>query len=192
MRSCAARGPDVEILMGTGNLTELTDADSGGVTAMLIGICAELDIRNVLIVQVSPHTRRTVEEHDAARRLMYRAREDDNLPKGYGNQLLSLHDVRPIRIRRSRSPRPPRTSGIRTSASRRRSTACTSTIATATTSLPIRSHYSTSWASRRTARTRSISATSWPRRRLRARSANAMRRTARSIGASPPTASPMT
>lgn len=87
--------PDVEILMGTGNLTELTDADSGGVTAMLIGICAELAIRNVLIVQVSPHTRRTVEEHDAARRLMYRAREDNNLPKGYGNPLLSLHDVRP-------------------------------------------------------------------------------------------------
>ena len=87
--------PDVEILMGTGNLTELTDADSGGVTAILIGICAELAIRNVLIVQVSPHTRRTVEEHDAARRLMYRAREDNNLPKGYGNQLLSLHDVRP-------------------------------------------------------------------------------------------------
>ena len=87
--------PDVEILMGTGNLTELTDADSGGVTTMLIGICTELAIRNVLIVQVSPHTRRTVEEHDAARRLMYRAHADMNLPKGYGNQLLSLHDVRP-------------------------------------------------------------------------------------------------
>ena len=83
------------MMMGIGNLTELTDADSGGVTAVLLGICAELKIRNVLIVQVSPHTRRTVEEHDAARRLMYRAREDGNLPKGYGNQLLSLHDVRP-------------------------------------------------------------------------------------------------
>jgi dihydropteroate synthase-like protein len=88
--------PDVEILMGTGNLTELTDADSGGVTAILIGICAELAIRNVLIVQVSPHTRRTVEEHDAARRLMYRARADNNLPKNYSNALLSLHDVRPF------------------------------------------------------------------------------------------------
>jgi dihydropteroate synthase len=88
--------PDVEILMGTGNLTELTDADSQGVTAVLIGICAELAIRNVLIVQVSPHTRRTVEEHDAARRLMYRAREDGNLPKGYDAGLLSLHDLRPF------------------------------------------------------------------------------------------------
>lgn len=88
--------PDVEILMGTGNLTELTDADSQGVTAVLLGICSELEIRNVLIVQVSPHTRRTIEEHDAARRLMYRAREDESLPKGYGGRLLSLHDLDPF------------------------------------------------------------------------------------------------
>jgi len=87
--------PDVEILMGTGNLTELTDVDSQGVTAVLLGICSELHIRNVLVVQVSQHTRRTVEEHDAVRRLMYRSREDENLPKGYGSQLLSLHDLRP-------------------------------------------------------------------------------------------------
>ncbi len=87
--------PDVEILMGTGNLTELTDADSQGVTAALLGICSELHIRNVLIVQVSPHTRRTLQEHDAARRLMFRAREDESLPKGYGGGLLSLHDLRP-------------------------------------------------------------------------------------------------
>lgn len=87
--------PDVEILMGTGNLTELTDADSQGVTAMLLGICSELKIKNVLVVQVSPHTRRTVEEHDAARRLMFRAREDESLPKSYGGGLLSLHDLVP-------------------------------------------------------------------------------------------------
>jgi dihydropteroate synthase len=87
--------PDVEILMGTGNLTELTDADSQGVTAAILGICSELHIRNLLIVQVSPHTRRTVEEHDAARRLMFRAREDSSLPKGYGGGLLSLHELKP-------------------------------------------------------------------------------------------------
>jgi dihydropteroate synthase-like protein len=87
--------PDVEILMGTGNLTELTDADSQGVTATILGICSELHIRNLLIVQVSPHTRRTVEEHDAARRLMFRAREDASLPKGYGGGLLSLHELKP-------------------------------------------------------------------------------------------------
>ena len=87
--------PNVEMLMGTGNLTELTDADSQGLTTALLGICSELHIQNVLIVQVSPHTRRTIEEHDAARRLMYRAREDESLPKSYGGGLVSLHDLNP-------------------------------------------------------------------------------------------------
>lgn len=90
------RLPEAEILMGTGNLTELTDADSLGLTALLMGMCSELAIRNVLVVQVSDHTRRTIEEHDAARRLMYAAREDSALPKGYGRELLGLHDKRPF------------------------------------------------------------------------------------------------
>ncbi|MBV8456838.1 MAG: dihydropteroate synthase, partial [Acetobacteraceae bacterium] len=88
--------PDAEILMGTGNLTELTDADSGGVTAALLGICSELFIRNLLVVQVSPHTRRTVQEHDAARKLMFAAREDESTPKGYDGALLQLHDKKPF------------------------------------------------------------------------------------------------
>jgi dihydropteroate synthase-like protein len=90
------RLPSAEILMGTGNLTELTDADSGGVTAALLGICSELFIRNLLVVQVSPHTRRTIQEHDAARRMMFAAREDASLPKDYGGALLALHDRKPF------------------------------------------------------------------------------------------------
>lgn len=90
------RLPAAEILMGTGNLTELTDADSDGVTATLLGICSELFIRNLLVVQVSPHTRRTIQEHDAARRIMFAAREDASLPKDYGNALLGLHDRKPF------------------------------------------------------------------------------------------------
>ncbi len=89
------RWPGIEMMMGTGNLTELTEADSLGVTALLVGMCSELAIRNVLIVQVSNHTRRTVEEHDAARRVMYAAKADAALPKGYGRGLLALHDKRP-------------------------------------------------------------------------------------------------
>ncbi len=85
-----------EILMGTGNLTELTDADSGGVTATLLGICSELFIRNLLVVQVSPHTRRTIQEHDATRRMMFAARQDESLPKDYSSALLSLHDRKPF------------------------------------------------------------------------------------------------
>lgn len=59
-------------------------------------MCSELSIGNVLIVQVSNHTRRTVEEHDAARRVMYAAKADSALPKGYGRALLALHDKRPF------------------------------------------------------------------------------------------------
>lgn len=88
--------PEAELLMGTGNLTELTDADSVGATAMLLGICSELQIRNLLVVQVSPHTRRTIQEHDAARRIMFAARADQSLPKGYGRALLGLHDRKPF------------------------------------------------------------------------------------------------
>jgi dihydropteroate synthase-like protein len=90
------RLPDAEMLMGTGNLTELTDADSAGTTAMLLGICSELHIRNLLVVQVSPHTRRTMQEHDAARRIMFAARGDASLPKDYGTALLALHERKPF------------------------------------------------------------------------------------------------
>ena len=88
--------PKAEILMGTGNLTELTDADTTGITAVLLGIASELHIRHVLVVQVSPHTRRTIEEHDLARRLMYASREENDLPKDYTDALLSLHSKRPF------------------------------------------------------------------------------------------------
>jgi dihydropteroate synthase len=45
---------------------------------------------------VSPHTRRTIEEHDAARRMMFAAREDASLPRDYGGALLQLHDRKPF------------------------------------------------------------------------------------------------
>ncbi|MBN9065992.1 MAG: dihydropteroate synthase [Rhizobiales bacterium] len=90
------RWPEVELLMGTGNLTELTDADSSGVTAVLAGLCSELEIRNVLVVHVSPHTVRTVEEHDRMRRILFAAREDNALPRGYDASLLQVHDRKPF------------------------------------------------------------------------------------------------
>jgi len=90
------RWPEVELLMGTGNLTELTDADSSGVTAVLAGLCSELQIRNVLAVHVSPHTVRTIEEHDLARRILFAARSDGALPRSYHPGLLQIHDRKPF------------------------------------------------------------------------------------------------
>jgi len=95
-RELRARLPEAEMMMGTGNLTELTEVDSAGLTAMLVGVCSELRIGNALTVQVSPHTRRTLQEHDAARRLMFAARDVQGLPKGFGAALLQIHDKSPF------------------------------------------------------------------------------------------------
>jgi len=95
-REARAHLADAEMLMGTGNLTELTDADSVGVTALLLGICSELGVANVLAVHVSPHTRRTIQEHDAARRIMHAAAADASLPRGYGRALMQIHDKKPF------------------------------------------------------------------------------------------------
>jgi len=88
--------PQARILMGTGNLTELTDADTTGITAMLMGIVSELHITNVLVVRVSPHCRRAIEETDAARRIMFAAREEGSLPSGIAPALLCLRDRKPL------------------------------------------------------------------------------------------------
>lgn len=90
------RYPDIQIMMGVGNLTELTDADTTGINAMLFGIISELGLNAVLATSVSPHAINAVSEADIARRVMYAAREDRRLPRGYSDGLLGLHDRRPF------------------------------------------------------------------------------------------------
>lgn len=90
------RFPTAQIMMGVGNLTELTDADTSGINAMLFGIISELRISAILTTQVSPHGRRAVREADAARRLMFAAREDSSLPKDYTSDLLTTHERKPF------------------------------------------------------------------------------------------------
>lgn len=88
--------PDIRIMMGVGNLTELMDADTTGINALLFGMIAELRVNAVLTTAVSPHARNAVREADAARRMMYAAREDKRLPRDYSADLLALHDRRPF------------------------------------------------------------------------------------------------
>lgn len=88
--------PHIQIMMGIGNLTELTDADTTGINALLFGIVSELNINAVLATSVSPHAVNAISEADIARRMMYAAKQDDRLPRGYNNGLLGLHDRRPF------------------------------------------------------------------------------------------------
>jgi len=88
--------PDTEIMMGVGNLTELTEADTTGINALLFGIISELHIGNVLATEVSPHARSAVREADKARRLMFAAREEGSLPKDIDASLLTTHARKPL------------------------------------------------------------------------------------------------
>lgn len=88
--------PDIQVMMGIGNLTELTDADTTGINALLFGIISELDVNAVLATSVSPHAVNAIAEADVARRMMFAAKQDSRLPRGYSNDLLGLHDRRPF------------------------------------------------------------------------------------------------
>ncbi|MCB1955336.1 MAG: dihydropteroate synthase [Rhodocyclaceae bacterium] len=86
----------IDIMMGIGNVTELTEADTSGINAVLFGIAAELGVAAVLTTQVSPHARRAVREADVARRVMFAAREHQSLPKGFSDELMTVHGRRPF------------------------------------------------------------------------------------------------
>jgi dihydropteroate synthase-like protein len=86
------RWPGAEMLMGIGNLTEMTAADSTGVNALLIAICQELGIRAVLTTEVIPWARGAVREIDVARRLMHYAVTKQTVPKGIDDRLVTVKD----------------------------------------------------------------------------------------------------
>jgi dihydropteroate synthase-like protein len=88
------RFPRAEILMGVGNLTELTDVDSAGVNVMLLSFCQEVGIRSVLTTEVINWCRSAVRELDLARRLVYHACKERVPPKHLEPDLVMLRDPR--------------------------------------------------------------------------------------------------
>ena len=86
------RHPDAEMFMGIGNLTELTEADTTGVNAVLIGFCQELGIRNVLTTEVIDWARGAVHETVLAAQLMHYAHARGTPPKHIDGRLLTVKD----------------------------------------------------------------------------------------------------
>ncbi|MCY2977880.1 MAG: DUF6513 domain-containing protein [Planctomycetota bacterium] len=84
--------PDASILMGIGNLTELTDCDSAGLNTMLLGFCEELQIGSVLTTQVISWAKTSVRECDLARRLVNYAVRHKIPPKHFEDRLVMLRD----------------------------------------------------------------------------------------------------
>ncbi len=90
------RYPDIEMMLGIGNLTELTHADTTGMNALLFGMCSELNINNVLATEVSQHARTAIREADRARRIMHAAKLHNSLPKHIDPGLMTVHETSPF------------------------------------------------------------------------------------------------
>lgn len=88
------RYPDAEMMMGIGNLTELTDVDSAGVNMLLLGMCEELGIRSVLTTEVINWARSSVQECAIARQLAHFAVQNSVPPKRVDSRLVMLRDDR--------------------------------------------------------------------------------------------------
>jgi len=86
------RYPDAAMMMGVGNLSEMTEVDSAGVNMMLAGICEELGIQSVLTTQVINWARSSVAELDLARRIMRYAVSRNMPPKHLSEKLVMLRD----------------------------------------------------------------------------------------------------
>ena len=87
-----SRYPQAEMMMGLGNLTELTDADTTGISAVMAGVITELEIDYVLTTEVISWARGAVRELDIARKLMYYAWKNHTLPKHLDDGLLTIKD----------------------------------------------------------------------------------------------------
>ena len=91
------RYPEAEILMGIGNLTELTGVDTAAVNVILLGFCAELEIHSVLTTEVAAWTSSCVRELHLARQLVHYAVRGQRVPKHIEPGLHLLRDEEVLR-----------------------------------------------------------------------------------------------
>jgi len=88
------RNPNIPLLFGSGNVTELLDADSVGLNALLAGVASEVKASIVLTTEGSVKTRGSVRELAVASKMMFLAKQRFSVPKDLGIDLLFLKDKR--------------------------------------------------------------------------------------------------
>jgi len=86
------REPNMPILMGVGNITELTDADTVGANALLAGIASELGAGILLTTEVSDKARGSVRELSLASQIMFLAKKRSSVPKDMGLDMIIMKD----------------------------------------------------------------------------------------------------
>ena len=95
---CRERWPEAEMMMGVGNISEMTDVDPAGAHVLLAAICQELRIRSVLTTQVISWAQSAVAELDVARRLVFHAIHNRIPAKHLTSDLVMLRDAERIDV----------------------------------------------------------------------------------------------
>jgi dihydropteroate synthase-like protein len=93
-RDFGVRHPDVPLFVGVSNVTELFDADSVGVNALLARLSSEVNASMLLATEKSSKAQGTVREEAVAAKMMFLARKRGSVPKDLGIDLLVLKDKR--------------------------------------------------------------------------------------------------
>jgi dihydropteroate synthase-like protein len=90
----AKRNPDVPLLFGVGNVTELMDADSIGINALVAGIASEIGASILLTTENSDKAKGSIRELAIASKMMFMAKKRGSVPKDLGLDLLVFKDKR--------------------------------------------------------------------------------------------------
>jgi dihydropteroate synthase-like protein len=88
------RNPSIPLFVGVSNVTELMDADSVGVNALLARLSQEVNASILLATEKSAKAKGTVAEEVAAAKMMFLAKKRGSFPKDLGIDLLILKDKR--------------------------------------------------------------------------------------------------
>ncbi len=88
------RDPKTPLFFGAGNVTELVDADSTGINAMLAGMAMELDANVLFTPEYSDKARGSVFELKTASVMMALSKERGSAPKDLGIDLLFAKEKR--------------------------------------------------------------------------------------------------
>jgi dihydropteroate synthase-like protein len=90
----AQRNPNIPLFVGVSNVTELFDADSVGVNALLTRLSSEVGASILLATEKSDKAKGTVSEEATAAKMMFLAKKRGSVPKDLGIDLLMLKDKR--------------------------------------------------------------------------------------------------
>jgi dihydropteroate synthase-like protein len=87
------RNPSKQMFFGVGNVSELLDADSNGVHAVLAAIAMELDINILFTPEASLKTKNAIRELKTASNMMFIAKYKESIPKNIGINLIQFKDA---------------------------------------------------------------------------------------------------